>query len=184
MAPSDNDLIARFQGGDAAAFSELVQRWDRRVYGLAYRVTGDAAEAGDVRQMAFMRAYAALASFNGHATFATWMYRVVVNLCRDRMRSQEVRRRHVRSMPAAAGGTADEPPSTRSACERHEVADRVASAVADLPSAEREVVVLRHYQDLTFVQIAEVLDMPASTVKSRMNQALGLLRTRLKDVDG
>ncbi len=184
MELSDNEFVARYRGGDSAAFAELARRWDRRVYALAYRVTGDAADAGDVRQQAFLRAQGALSTFNGQSTFATWMYRVVVNLCRDRLRSKEARNRHLGAMRARAE-EADygSPPSGREH-ERREVAAQVAEAVGSLPEAEREVVVLRHYQGLTFAQIAEVLGGPVSTVKSRMAKALALLRTRLKDVDG
>ena len=137
MDPSDDHLIARFREGDAGAFAELVRRWDRRVYVLAYRVTGDAEDAGDVRQMAFMRAYGALGSFNGQAAFSTWLYRVVLNLCRDRLRSQRARTRHVGAVSALREGAGPEASSSAVACERRELTRRVADAVASLPRAER-----------------------------------------------
>lgn len=184
MDPSDDDLIARFRGGDVRAFEQLVRRWDRRVYGLAYRVVGDVEEAGDVRQTAFLRAYGALESFNGQAAFSTWLYRVVLNLCRDRLRSRRVRARHAEVMSAHRGEACHEAGPSDGACEQRELSREVAKAVAALPQTEREVVVLRHYQGLTFGRIAEVLGTPVSTVKSRMSRALGSLRSRLKDVDG
>ncbi|MHC4089142.1 MAG: RNA polymerase sigma factor [Planctomycetota bacterium] len=184
MDLSDNDLIARIRGGDAAAFEQLVQRWDRQVYGLAYRVTGDAEEASDVRQMAFLRTYSALGSFNGRAAFSTWLYRVVLNLCRDRLRSRQVRVRHAEAISARQDKAGGEAPSCEGEHEQQELIRQVADAVGSLPEVEREVVVLRHYQGLTFGQIAEVLAAPVSTVKSRMSRALASLRGRLKDVDG
>ena len=183
MDSSDQDLIARFRGGDAGAFDDLARRWDRRVYNLAYRVIGDAEEAGDVRQLVLLRTYQGLASFNGHAAFATWMYRVVLNLCRGRLRSRRIRERQVEAVAAGRGQADRQVASSEMVCQRRELGRQVAEAVAALPQAQREVVVLRHYQGLTFGQIAEVLETPVTTVKSRMGRALRSLRQTLKDVD-
>jgi RNA polymerase sigma-70 factor (ECF subfamily) len=183
MEPSDNDLIARFKCGDAAAFAALVRRWEQRVYGLAYRMTGNAEDAADVRQVAFLRTYGSLGTLNGRAAFSTWLYQVVLNLCRDRRRALQVRARHTEGMAARCREREGDTSSPVKESEQREISHQIAAAVAGLPQPEREIIVLRHYQDLTFSQIAEVLDTPASTIKSRMTRALGMLRSRLKDVD-
>jgi RNA polymerase sigma-70 factor, ECF subfamily len=180
MEPSDDELIGRFRGGESGAFERLIVRWDRRVLGLAYRLTRSVEEARDVRQVAFLRAYQALATFDGRARFSTWIHQVVLNLCRDRARSGDAQDR-------ALARTAERPtlavPTPAETAERGEVAGAVAAAIAELPRAEREVLVLRHYQGLQFPEIAEILGAPVSTVKSRMASALERLRDRLKDLE-
>jgi RNA polymerase sigma-70 factor (ECF subfamily) len=177
MDASDRTIIARVVAGDRDRFDDLVRRWDRRVLNLAYRLTGEIEEARDIRQIAFTNAYRALASFNGRSAFSTWIYRIVVNLARDRARSRI-------ALATALRGREQRLPRRRTARPDEESSDReairaVATAVAKLPEREREVVVLRHYHDLTFVEIAEIVGAPASTVKSRMDRGLRALRARL-----
>jgi RNA polymerase sigma-70 factor (ECF subfamily) len=179
MEPSDEELIRRFRHGDERAFEDLAQRWDAAILRLAYRLTGDLEEARDVRQMALVKTYRALPAFNGHARPTTWLYRVVLNLCRDRHRRSAARRR---MLDAAAGHAGAEVDDAAPGVERGEVARRVAEAIAGLPAREREVVVLRHYHDLPFAGIAELVGAPVTTVKSRMLRALEHLRARLKDL--
>lgn len=181
MEPSDDELIRRFRRGERRAFEELIARWDRRVLGLAYRLTRSVEEARDVRQVAFLRAYQSIATFNGHARFSTWIHQVVLNLCRDRARAGDARERALARTAARADDSVGVVPSPMDVAERLEAADAVADAIAALPLVEREVLVLRHYQGLQFPEIAEVLGAPVSTVKSRMGQALARLRVSLSD---
>jgi RNA polymerase sigma-70 factor (ECF subfamily) len=181
---TDAELIARHKRGDQAAFEQLVLRWDTRVLNLAYRLACDREEAREIRQIAFMRAYRGLAGFNGDARFSTWLNRVVVNIWRDRVRQQIKRRRD----PESGEPVPDRPetgalPCPSAVSEQREAGRIVAEAVAALPDAEREVVALRHYQGLTFAEIAEVVDAPVSTVKTRMSRALVRLRGWLKGVE-
>jgi RNA polymerase sigma-70 factor (ECF subfamily) len=148
---------------------------------LAYRLTGEIEEARDIRQIAFTKAYRALPSFNGRACFSTWMYRIVVNLTRDRSRSR-------RAGEAALRAREDRRRAERAARPDELTADReaartVAEAVALLPPGEREVVILRHYHGRTFAEIAEIVGAPTSTVKSRMERALRALRPRLRGLE-
>jgi RNA polymerase sigma-70 factor (ECF subfamily) len=179
MTLSDEELIRRFQSGEPGAFEGVVVRWNPLVLRLAYRLTGDLEVARDIRQIALLRTYDALASFGGRSRLSTWLYQVVLNLCRER------RRRETRHDDALRRATPDEDRTVRAAdgeSETRETALRVAEAVRALPAPEREVVVLRHYQDLTFVEIAEIQNAPVSTVQSRMTRGLVLLRNRLKDL--
>ena len=180
MEPSDEELVLRFQRGDEDAFEAMVARWNEPILQLATRLTGDPEEAKDVRQMTLLKTYQGLSRFEGRARFSTWLYRVVLNLCRDRQRSHDARTRLTESSAEARddGDYVLEETGFHVARDR-ELATVVAQAVLALPTAEREVLVLRHYHDLPFPAIAEVLGAPVTTVKSRMTRGLTLLRTRL-----
>jgi len=179
MEPSDEELVLRCQGGDESAFEAVVARWNEPILQLATRLTGDLEEAKDIRQMALFRTYQGLSRFEGRARFSTWIYRVVLNLCRDRKRSTAARTRVVEeSVREKDGDYVLEETGFHVARDR-ELAEIVAQAVLALPASEREVVVLRHYHDLGFPRIAEILGSPVTTVKSRMARGLTLLRARL-----
>src|SRR5574342_310523 len=97
MTLTDDELVARSIGGDAESFNELIMRWERPIYALAYRVIGREEDARDVCQDTFLRAYRALPGFKGQAKFSSWLYRIALNLCRDWIRRQ--RRAPVSQMP-------------------------------------------------------------------------------------
>src|SRR5918911_1243681 len=97
MTWTDEELVARSQGGDVDSFNQLILRWERPIYALAYRVIGREEDARDVCQDAFLRAFRALPGFKGQAKFSSWLYRITLNLCRDWMRRQ--RRAPVAQMP-------------------------------------------------------------------------------------
>lgn len=179
----DEELVLRFRGGDESAFEAMVARWNEPILQLATRLTGDLEEAKDVRQMALLKTYQGLAQFEGRARFSTWIYRVVLNLCRDRKRNAAARTRAVEgSLRERDGDYVLEETGFHVARDR-EVARIVAQAVLELPPSEREVVVLRHYHDLAFPAIAEILGSPVTTVKSRMTRGLTLLRARLATLE-
>lgn len=179
----DEELALRFQGGDGSAFEAMVARWNEPILQLATRLMGDLEEAKDIRQMALLKTYQGLAQFEGRARFSTWIYRVVLNLCRDRKRNSAVRTRTLEaSVREREGDYVLEETGFHVARDR-EVAHIVARAVLELPASEREVVVLRHYHELAFPVIAEILGAPVTTVKSRMTRGLSLLRTRLATLE-
>jgi RNA polymerase sigma-70 factor (ECF subfamily) len=182
MESSDEDLVLRFQGGDESAFEAMVTRWNGPILELATRLTGDLEEAKDVRQMALIKTYQGLRFFEGRARFSTWIYRVVLNLCRDKKRSTAVRERVLGAVRENENDYVLEETGFHLARDK-ELSRIVAQAVLALPPAEREVVVLRHYHDLAFPAIAEVLGSPVTTVKSRMTRGLTLLRTRLATLE-
>ncbi|MHC4695186.1 MAG: sigma-70 family RNA polymerase sigma factor [Planctomycetota bacterium] len=183
MEATDAELIGRARSGDSNAFARLAARWEGKAYALAYRFTLDAHESEDIRQTALIRAYQALRTFKGDASFSTWFYRVVLNLCRDRHRMRLVRDNAQRRARRENGGHVRIQRSADAAVEQAETKRRVAEAVKSLPRAMREVVIMRHYEDLPFARIAEILDAPVSTVKSRMAKGLRLLRHELEDVE-
>lgn len=181
MTLTDEELVAAAQAGDASAFDVLVSRWNRRIQGAAFRVLGSDEDAREVSQEAFLKAYRALAGFKGQARFSSWLYQIAINLCRDRIRRRKgngvVSLEEIREngrLPALPGPTALE------LVERRDLARRVAGAIEALSAEQREVVVLKEYEGLTFPEIAEVLGIPVSTVKTRLYRALQQLRGLLE----
>jgi RNA polymerase sigma-70 factor (ECF subfamily) len=168
------DLIRRWQDGDADAFGAVVRRWQRPVARFLARLVGPDAAVADLTQEVFLRAHRAINRYREAGTFSTWLYRIALNLARDAGRKA---RRAPSPLPAevpAAGTT--EP------WERRELTDAVSLALAELPAALREVLVLRHYEDLNFEQMARLLGVPASTLKSRFAVALRRVRDRLTEL--
>jgi len=184
MASTDEELVARSMGGDLDSFNQLVLRWERPIYALAYRVIGREEDARDVAQETFLRAFRALSGFKGQAKFSSWLYRITLNLCRDWIRRE--RRTPVSQPPEgidiiemAGEGTPSE--SIDDVVSRKELGRAVARAMALLPEEQRTAIVMKEYHGLTFQEIADLLDCPLSTVKTRLYQGLGVLRKQLKD---
>jgi RNA polymerase sigma-70 factor (ECF subfamily) len=181
MAPTDEELVAAFQRGDVSAFDTLVSRWDRKIQGAIYRVVGASEDSRDVCQEVFLKAYRALGTFKREARFSSWLYQIALNACRDRLRR---RRGRAQVSLDDVSLTAHEPlqggPSALDLVEAHDLARAVQAAMAALPHEQREVIALKEYQGLTFVEIAETLDVPVSTVKTRLYRGLGQLRHQLE----
>jgi RNA polymerase sigma-70 factor (ECF subfamily) len=182
MAPSDEDLVAAFQGGDTSAFDLLVVRWDRRLRAALYRLVGSHDEARDLTQEAFLKAYRAMGTFKLEARFSSWLYQIALNAARDRLRRRRTRADvSLDSIEETADRPLGRPDRTAfELVESRDLSRLVAAAVAALPDEQREVVVLKEYQGLTFAEIAEALGVPLSTVKTRLYRGLGQLRLRLE----
>jgi RNA polymerase sigma-70 factor, ECF subfamily len=180
MGRTDEDLVQQCLEGDSSAFDLLVERWERKIRGAVFRMVGSDDEARDVTQEAFLKAYRGLSSFKKEARFSSWLYQIALNLCRDR-----ARRRRGRPMVSLddldEGGVSlrELGPSALDMLEELDLGRLVAKAVAMLPEEQREVVVLKEYEGLTFLEIAQVLGIPVSTVKTRLYRALGQLKVRL-----
>jgi RNA polymerase sigma-70 factor (ECF subfamily) len=179
MGPLDEELVAAFQGGDAAAFDVLVRRWERKIQGAVYRMLRSEEEAQDVCQEAFLKAFRGLGTFRGQARFSSWLYQIALNLCRDRMRRKKgktwVSLDEIGETAQAARG-----PSVLELVETGDLSRRVVAAMSALPEEQREVIVLKEYEGRTFPEIAEILDVPVSTVKTRLYRGLTQLRRRLE----
>ena len=182
MRATDEDLVEAFQGGDTAVFDILVQRWDRKIQGAIYRFVGASEDARDLCQEAFLRAYRGLRTFKKDARFSSWLYQIALNVCRDRLRRR--RGRTVVSLDELDESGQEAAvlpgPSPLDLAEARDLSERVARAVASLPDEQREVIVLKEYQGLTFAEIAGVLGVPLSTVKTRLYRGLVQLRQRLE----
>jgi RNA polymerase sigma-70 factor (ECF subfamily) len=167
------DLIARAQGGDRWAFNELVRRHRQGVVNVVYRMCGDTNTAEDAAQEAFIRAWQHLPSYRPRSPFRNWMYRIATNAARDVLR-RERETIDVDDLPLVAPDAGPEV-----AVEGQERGERVRQAVLSLPSASREVLVLREYEGLSYREIAETLGIPIGTVMSRLNYARSRLRQSL-----
>ena len=164
MTLTDDELVAKSVGGDAESFNQLILRWERPIYALAYRVIGREEDARDVCQETFLRAFRALPGFKGQAKFSSWLYRIALNLCRDWIRRQ--RRAPVMQMPE--GIDPGELAAERGPVESIEelVSRRELSAVVE--------------EAMAFQEIADMQGCPLSTVKTRLYQGLAVLRRHLE----
>lgn len=183
MTLTDDELVAKSIGGDAESFNQLILRWERPIYALAYRVIGREEDARDVCQETFLRAFRALPGFKGQAKFSSWLYRIALNLCRDWIRRQ--RRAPVMQIPEGvdAGELAAERGPVESIEElvsRRELSAVVEEAMALLPEEQRTAIILKEYHGMTFQEIAEMQGCPLSTVKTRLYQGLTVLRRHLE----
>jgi RNA polymerase sigma-70 factor (ECF subfamily) len=182
--PNDEELVARATAGDLESFNQLVTRWERPIYALAYRTLGREEDAHDFVQEAFLRAYRGLRGFKGQAKFSSWLYRITLNLCRDWIRRE--RRAPVVQVPEGTDPVdlADQHVAPSESVEelvaRREMSAAVAKAMAELPDEQRTAIMLKEYHGLTFQEIADQLDCPLSTVKTRLYQGLSVLRRRLE----
>jgi RNA polymerase sigma-70 factor (ECF subfamily) len=181
MGRSDEELVEACQAGEASAFDVLVARWEDKIRGAAYRFVGSEEEARDVAQEAFLKAYRALGGFKGEARFSSWLYQITTNLCRDRLRRRRTRpSMSLEELEEAGPVIVETRPGAHELLLQQDLARAVRRAVHALPDEQREVVILKEYQGLTFLEIAQSLDLPVSTVKTRLYRGLGQLRLRLE----
>jgi RNA polymerase sigma-70 factor, ECF subfamily len=166
------------------SFNELILRWERPIYALAYRVIGREEDARDVCQETFLRAFRALPGFKGQAKFSSWLYRIALNLCRDWMRRE--RRAPVTQLSddddLSDRATAAAAPveSIEDLVARRQLSGVVERAMAQLPEEQRTAIVLKEYHGMTFQEIADLQRCPLSTVKTRLYQGLTVLRRALE----
>lgn len=181
MAVSDDELIAQTLAGEVSAFNELVLRWESPLYKFVYRYLGDAEASKDICQEAFIRAYDHLDRFRGNAKFSSWLYQIALNLCRSRFRRQK-NRHHVPIDDGGDGFVLQLPDRRATPAERtlaQERAVAVRRALDGLPEEQRTVIVLKEHEGLKFREIAEILDLPESTAKSRLYSGLEKLAQTL-----
>lgn len=183
MGVTDEELVARSRGGDHESFNQLVVRWERPIYALAYRVIGREDDARDVCQETFLRAFRSLPGFKGQAKFSSWIYRIALNLCRDWIRRE--RRAPFVEVPEGLqlGDLSPSVPadSVDEQASRRELGDHVARAMEQLTPEQRTTIVLKEYEGFTFSEIAELQGVPLSTVKTRLYQGLAVLRRELRE---
>lgn len=178
----DQRLLQKAKRGDRSAFAELVDKYRDRIYAYLYRMVGNREDALDLAQETFLRVYSNLHNFQLGQPFKPWIYRIASNLAIDQLR----RRRDVVSLDAPRNNEddwffelADDEPGPESQHEQAELASYLAKLVQELPEGYRSVILLRHGQDLSYQEIAEVLHLPVSTVKTRLFRAREALRLKL-----
>ena len=173
-APEDErEWIERARGGDAAAFRCLVERYRDQAYGLALRMLGSPAEAEEMAQDGFVRAWRGLPQFRGDAAFATWLHRIVIRRALDRSAALKVRRARATSLEEAAQIAA---PAEAAEPGGSALARRPERLIASLSGVQRAVVALYYYEDRSVEEVADTLGVPTGTVKTHLHRARAALR--------
>lgn len=171
----DEQLVERAsRGDDNQAFAELVRRHQGKVRGLLLRLTANPTLADDLAQEVFLRAYRGLIGFEGRARFSTWLYRIAYNV----FLNHRTRTRELSALPSGFDTHAAAPDSDLSA-SRLDMRRDLSSAIAALPERYRAVVTLHYLEDVSYPEIAEVLDLPLGTVKTHLHRAKKMLRASL-----
>jgi RNA polymerase sigma-70 factor (ECF subfamily) len=172
----DQALVEACLAGRREAFDVVVRRHQRQVYQVCYRFVGNHEDASDLAQDAFVRAYRGLRGFKGQSAFSTWLYRIAVNVCLNRVSARSPRHEAIDASDIldAKGERAD------TAMVRRERAAEVRAAIARLPNKQRATLVLRVYHDLPHDQIARILGSSVGAVKANFFHALGNLKKLLQ----
>jgi RNA polymerase sigma-70 factor (ECF subfamily) len=172
------ELVRRLQGGGRAAYSELLDRYERRVFNLALRMLdGNRSEAEDATQEIFIAVHRSIGRFRGHARLDTWMHRIAVNVC-----LQHRRRSRVTTVPLCDADLAPAPEGDPfDGAARSEMRAAIGRAVGRLPEGMRAVVLLHGMEGLSYAEVAQALGCPVGTVKSRLSSALRRLRESLAE---
>jgi RNA polymerase sigma-70 factor (ECF subfamily) len=178
----ERELIARAQRGDTAAFEVLVQMHAQFVYNLALRVVRDPQEAEDLAQEALLRAWRGLPRFRAQARFSTWLYRIVTNLCYNRLPrlKQELA---AEDPDEAALHLPDKRQRVEGQIVSKELREKLHAAIDQLPDAYRLLITLRHLQGMAYTEIAQATGMPLGTVKTGIFRARRILRKELEEYD-
>jgi RNA polymerase sigma-70 factor (ECF subfamily) len=181
---TDEIIVERALSGDAEAFGEIVRRWERRIFALTYGMLGREEDARDATQETFLAAFRNLRGFRGEAKVSSWLHRIAVNQCLTRQRRAKVRNESALedSPEIEFAGPVDELPA--SVVEGRQRTVAVRRALNGLPLELRQIVVMKEFEELTFREIAEALDLPLSTVKSRLYTGLKQLQMRLAKFGG
>jgi RNA polymerase sigma-70 factor (ECF subfamily) len=187
---TDNDLSAIQQclSGNPEAFEELVIRYQKPVYNLVYRYLGNAEDAKDITQEAFVKAYQSLAKHNPELAFHSWLFRIAQNLSIDYLRWKK--RRITFSIDETIEDVdrdrqqkeiVDQTPDVRSRLIEEQKCDRIQSVINSLPEQYKSVIILRHIEGLRLEEIAQVLKLPLGTIKTNLYRARNLMKDKLGD---
>jgi RNA polymerase sigma-70 factor, ECF subfamily len=187
----DYALIRAFQNGEKSAFDTLVMRHKDRVFSLCLRFLGDYHEAEDTAQDVFVKAYNSLKRFRFESSFFTWLYRIAINTCKNKVKSLEYRYRKTDSKIDTpeesvegyhAENIGDSPGNPASMLENKETMKMLQNAIKSLPSDQKSVVILRDIQGLSYEEITEITGFKLGTLKSRLSRARSTLRVKLGDI--
>ncbi len=191
MPDPDLDLVEAFRRGRPAAFDDLVRRHEARIWRLCGRILSDDDAALDAAQESFVKAWKALPRFKGDARFSTWLTRIAINQCRNELRRRRTVK-HTQPLSLDAPSRDGESSGAASvaapghdpyeAVRGREVATALGAALAEIDDEAREVILLRDAEDLGYEEIAEILEVPIGTVRSRLHRARGEVRRRLGPV--
>lgn len=187
---SESRFIERLRGRDERAFNDLVQRYEQRVFRLVFRMLGRRDEAEDMVQEVFVQVFKAVESFRGDSKLSTWIYRIAINLCKNRAKYLSRRRSEAqdeleqmsewRSLHEGRGVTVGETNRPDHVVQGYQLETIVRLSISQLDPDFREVLVLRDIEDLPYEDIMEITGLPEGTVKSRIHRARHMLKQRIE----
>lgn len=178
MALSDWELIQAFKHGNEEVFEEIVRRYQKKVYHTTYRMMGNPEDANDLAQEVFIRVYRNLERFQGKSSFSTWLFTIATNICRDELRKRQ-RRVPVQSISEPIHfedgelerEIADESMAPETMSLHRELHDEIQAVIEQLPTEQKEAIILRELQGFSYEEIAEIAGVSLGTVKSRISRA-------------
>jgi RNA polymerase sigma-70 factor, ECF subfamily len=181
-------LVKAIQRGHTQAWSALLTRYQDRLFGVCYRMVGDREMAADLTQDSMVKIIEGLSTYDGRSKLSTWMIRVTMNVCLSKMRSEKLRRHASLETPLSEGreggkaflDSQEREPEPGTGVQRDELRRQVAAALLRIAPEQRAILVLRDSRDLDYDQIAEVLNIPVGTVKSRLFRARAALRDAIE----
>jgi len=165
----DNDLVKRCLSGDQKAFESLLDRYQKPIFNVALRMVGDADDAADLTQTVFVRAYEKLGTYNDHYKFFSWLYKIAVNASINFL---EQRKRY----DVLTDREVSQEPLVEDQVDASDRVEKLETAILELSTEYRIVIVLRHFHDLSYDEMGRILDLPEKTVKSRLFTARQLLK--------
>ena len=180
---TDEQLVELAVSGDSEAFGEIVKRWERKIFALCFGMLGREDDARDAAQETFIAAYRNISNFRGEAKVSSWLHRIGVNQCLTTKRRARTRSEEFLDDEAGENERIFVAPAHRSPARTTEQTERltiVRQAVSSLPTDLRQVIVMKEFEEMTFQEISETLELPLSTVKSRLYTALRQLRMKLE----
>lgn len=188
MSIRQRRFVKRLRNRDERAFAELVAEYGDRVISMALRMMGSSEEAEDIAQEVFITVFKSIESFRGDSKLSTWIYRITANLCKNRIKF--LARRHdkknvtldspLASDTQVASGHVRQTRRPDQALEANELSKLIQECLLELEESTRALIVLRDIEDLAYDEIAEILDVPAGTIKSRLHRARAVLREKVK----
>ena len=184
MASSDEILVAKCQDGEKKAFELLIQKYQRRIYHLIYRMTQDSDMVEPLAQEVFLKAYRSIGKFRGNSQFYTWIYRIAVNTCLSHLKRESLEDSYENPQEISPGhfhpdAQPVQPQDPEEQVMRKEFFRYLMSTVTQLPEELRTTIVLREFLGMNYEEIAEVLEIPLGTVRSRIFRARSQLRDLL-----
>ena len=174
----EKHILTRARRGDTAAFEELVRLYEKRVYAVALRSSGNPEDAADLVQEVFLRAWRSIESFRGDSGFSTWLFRITMNLCVDHARHKHAQ---PQTQPIVTDDETERPlpdpaPTPEEHLDNRELGRELAAALEEISEEHRRIVLLRDVSGMSYTEIAEVLEISEGTVKSRLSRARIALR--------
>lgn len=186
MDAEERATIQQCKQGVIAAFDKLIERYEKRVFNFAFRMAGNYDDANDVAQEAFIRVFNSIGTFRGDANFSTWLYRIVTNVYLDERKKAKS---HLHTPlddlieleeNTVARQVVDPGPTPEELAERQERHELIQKAINTLPDYQRVMVLLYHTESKSYEEIAEIMNLPIGTVKSRLNRARLALKEKLE----